>query len=192
MSSQFRDIENIQDEVKEHMELATEAMRESFDSIRTGKATPSLVENIKVDYYGKSMPLREIAGITAPEARLLVIQPWDPNAISEIEKAIQSSNLGISPVNDGRVIRLPIPELSEERRSELAKTVKDKAEETRIEIRNIRREANNAAKKAEKNSDITEDDMNDILEEIQKMTDQYITKVDEALEKKQNELMQMG
>lgn len=192
MSSQFNDMDNLKDDVSEHMELAIEAMKESFESIRTGKASPGLVENIKVDYYGKSMPLREIAGITVPEARLLVIQPWDPNSISEIEKAIQASNLGIKPVNDGRVIRLPIPELSEERRAELAKTVKDKAEETRIEIRNIRRDANNAVKKAEKNSEITEDDLNDMLEEIQKLTDNSIEKVNDILEKKQNELMEMG
>ena len=190
MATHFN-IETLQEEVSDRMEQAIQAMKHNFDSIRTGKATPALVENLQVNYYGSNTPLREIAGITAPEARLLVIQPWDPNAISEIEKAIQASNLGISPVNDGRVIRLPIPELSEERRAELAKSVKDQAEETRIEIRNIRRDANDTAKKAEKNSEITEDDLNDMLDDIQKLTDEHIEKIDNMLEEKNNELMQI-
>ena len=156
-----------------------------------GKASPSLVEGLTIDYYGTSTRLRDIAGITTPEPRLIVIQPWDQNAIKSIEKAVQASDLGISPVSDGRVIRLPIPELSEERRRDLSKLVHKRAEEGRIEIRNIRREANDFARKAEKRSEITEDDLADTEKEIQELTDAYIVEIDTLLEQKDAELMQV-
>lgn len=184
-------IENLAKVTAERMENALLAMQESFNGVRTGKASPALVENVMVDYYGTSTKLRDIAGITAPEPRLLVIQPWDTNAISNIEKAIQASDIGISPVSDGRVIRLPIPELSEERRAEMTKLVKNRAEEARVEVRNIRRDANDFAKKAEKKSDITEDDLQDMLKEIQDLTDSHIEMINEELESKSAELMQV-
>ncbi len=182
-------IDSLNNEIEEQMMKAVEAMERDFSAIRTGKASPALVEGVKVDYYGTPTRLKELAGITSPEPRLLVIQPWDPSSVKAIEKAIVSSNIGISPVNDGRVLRLPIPELSEERRASLAKQVKNRAEEARISIRNIRREGNDVAKNAEKKSEITEDDLKDTLDEIQKLTDEYIKEIDKSLESKENELM---
>ncbi len=173
---------------KKKMQDAVEALQKEFTGIRTGKASPALVEDIQVNYYGTSTRLRDIAGITAPEPRLLVIQPWDQNAIKDIEKAINASDLGISPVNDGRVIRLPIPELTQERRNELVKLVRDRAEEMRVEVRNARREANDMIRKAEKNSEITEDDQSMLEKEVQKETDQHIEQIDKLFEDKEKEL----
>jgi ribosome recycling factor len=184
-------VDNLTQVTGDRMGDAISAMEESFNGVRTGKASPALVDGIMADYYGTSTRLRDIAGITAPEPRLLVIQPWDTNAVSSIEKAIQASDIGISPVSDGRVIRLPIPELSEERRAEMAKLVKNRAEEARVEIRNIRRDANEFAKKAQKSSEITEDDLQDMQKEVQELTDSHIELVNEALEKKTSELMQV-
>lgn len=183
--------ENIIPETRKKMEDALEAMKQDFAAIRTGKASPSLVENISVDYYGTATRLRDIAGITAPEPRLLVVQPWDQSAIKSIEKAIQASQIGISPVSDGRVIRLPIPELSEERRADLAKMVRTRGEEARIEIRNVRREANDAAKAMEKKSEITEDDLRVITKQVQDVTDSHVSEVDTLVESKEKELMEV-
>ena len=182
-------IDDLMDYTEEHMMKAVEVMQSDFASIRTGKASPALVENMTIDYYGTPTKLKELAGITTPESRLLVIQPWDPSSVAVIEKAIQASSIGISPVSDGRVLRLPIPELSAERREMLAKQVKARAEEARIAVRNIRRDANDAAKKAQKASEITEDDLKDMLEDIQKLTDDYIKEIDEVLHKKEEELL---
>jgi len=173
------------------MLTAEEAMKKDFSAIRTGKASPGLVENIPVEYYGTVTRIRDIASITTPEPRLLAIQPWDPSAVSAIEKAIQASPLGISPVSDGRLIRLPIPELSEERRSNLAKQVKTRAEEARIGIRNIRREGNEIVKKSQKGSEISEDEGKDLLEKIQKLTDDYIAAIDADTAEKEKELMKV-
>ncbi len=183
------DIDGLMDYAEEHMMKTLDVMLSDFSAIRTGKASPGLVEGITVDYYGTPTRLKELAGITTPEPRLLVVQPWDPGAVQAIEKAIQASSLGISPVNDGRVLRLPIPELSEERRAALAKQVKSRAEEARVAVRNIRRDANDSAKKAKKAGDITEDDLTDMLEDIQKLTDKYVKEIDDALAKKEEELM---
>jgi ribosome recycling factor len=182
-------IDNLMKQLKESMEKSLEAMVNDFSGIRTGKASPALVENILVDYYGNKTRLKELAGITTPEPRLIVIQPWDTSAVHAVEKAIMSSNIGISPVSDGRILRLPIPELSEERRAQLAKQVKNRAEEARVSIRNIRRDGNDTAKKAQKDSAITEDDLKDILDDIQKLTDSKIKKIDVELENKEKELM---
>ena len=182
-------IDDLMDYTEEHMMKTIEVMQADFSTIRTGKASPALVENMTIDYYGTPTKLRELAGITTPEPRLLVVQPWDPSSVQAIEKSILASNLGISPVSDGRVLRLPIPELSEERREKLAKQVKTRAEESRIAIRNIRRDSNDVAKKSEKASDITEDDLKDMLEDIQKLTDDYIKDIDSTLHKKENELL---
>ncbi len=182
-------IEDLMDYTEEHMMKTIEVMQADFSTIRTGKASPALIENMTIDYYGTPTKLRELAGITTPEPRLLVVQPWDPSSVQVIEKAILTSNLGISPVSDGRVLRLPIPELSEERRELLAKQVKTRAEESRIAIRNIRRDSNDIAKKSEKASDITEDDLKDMLEDIQKLTNNYIKDIDKTLHKKEDELL---
>jgi ribosome recycling factor len=177
------------DSTEERMMKTIESMEHDFSGYRTGKASPALVENMTVEYYGTATRLKELAGITTPEARLLVIQPWDPTSVTAIERAIIASSLGISPVSDGRVIRLPIPELSQERRQQLARQVRARAEEARVAIRNIRREGNDEAKKAEKGSTITEDELKAMLEDIQKLTDDYIKQVDGILEKKEKELM---
>ena len=176
--------ENIIPETKKLMEKAITSMNHDFASVRTGKASPGLVEGIMVEYYGTQTRMKDLAGITAPEPRLLVIQPWDQNAVKAIEKAIRASDLGISPVSDGRVIRLPIPELSEERRKDMTKLVKKRSEEARVEIRNARRDANDAIKKAQKASEITEDEMKSKTDEVQKMTDKMIEQVNKILEDK--------
>jgi ribosome recycling factor len=185
------DIATLTEETMAKMEDAAEALKKDFAAIRTGKASPALVEGIMVEYYGTSTRLRDIASITAPEPRLLVIQPWDQSAVKSVEKAIMTSDIGISPVSDGRVIRLPIPELSEERRKDMVKRVRTRAEDARIEIRNARRDAIEVARKAEKASDITEDDLHDTTKEIQDLTDQYVEEIDKLMAAKEEELMQV-
>ncbi len=177
------------DEVEEKMMNAEEAMKVEFAGIRTGKASTSLVENIMVEYYGAMTRLRDIAGLATPDSRLITIQPWDQSAVKAIEKAIIASPIGISPVSDGKIIRLPIPPLSEERRNSLVKQVKSFVENSRIEIRNARRDGNDALKKAQKNSEITEDELKTDLERIQKLTDSYITKIEELASSKEKELL---
>lgn len=183
------DINELIDYLEEHMLSSLDHMNGEFAAIRTGKASPALVDGLSIDYYGTPTRLKELAGITTPEPRLLVIQPWDPSSVPLIEKAILMSNIGISPVSDGKVLRLPIPELSEERRKVLVKQVKDLAEKSRVAIRNIRRDGNETAKKAEKDSVITEDDLKDMLDDIQKLTDDYVRQVDEAAKQKEDELL---
>ena len=183
------EIGGLMDYLEEHMMKTQENMGKDFSAFRTGKASPSLVENVTVDYYGTPTRLKELAGITVPEPRMLVVQPWDRGAMPAVEKALIAANLGISPVNDGKIIRLPIPELSEERRASLAKQVKHRAEEAKIAIRNIRRDGNELAKKAQKNSEITEDDLKQMLDDIQKLTDDYIVAIDKDQAHKEKELM---
>ncbi|HJO92416.1 MAG TPA: ribosome recycling factor [Victivallales bacterium] len=182
-------IDDLMDILMERMEKTIDAMKVDFTGIRTGKASPALVENILIDYYGTATKLKELAGITSPEPRLLVIQPYDPGSVSTIEKAISTSKVGINPVSDGKILRLPIPELSEERRSSLTKQVGTRAEEARVSIRNIRREGNDIAKKSQKNTEITEDDLKIVLKDIQELTDSSIKDVDSVLKEKENELM---
>ncbi len=182
-------INDLFDELEEKMMNAEEAMKVEFAAIRTGKASTSLVENIMVEYYGAMTRLRDIAGLATPEPRLITIQPWDQSAVKAIEKAIIASPLGISPVSDGKIIRLPIPPLSEERRSSLAKQVKSLVENSKIEIRNARRDGNDALKKAQKNTEITEDELKAALEKVQKLTDSYIEKLDALATAKEKELL---
>ncbi len=184
-------IEELDVYVKKHMIKTLEIMENDFSSVRTGKASPSLVEGMMIDYYGTPTKLKELAGITVPEPRLLVIQPWDPSSVQLIEKSILASDLGISPVSDGKILRLPIPELSEERREKLTKQVKTRAEEAKIAFRNIRREGNDLAKKAEKKSEITEDDLKETLDDIQKLTDEYIKNIDKSFVAKEKDLMSL-
>lgn len=176
-------------EAEEKMEKSLEFVMEQFSGLRTGKASPALVENIQVEYYGSMTRLREVAGISTPESRLLVINAYDPTALGAIEKAILAANLGVTPMNDGRVIRIPIPELSEERRLEMTKLAKRMAEDGRIAIRNVRRDSNDQAKTLEKNGKATEDDRDETLKSIQKLTDDYIGKIDEAAKAKEAEVM---
>jgi ribosome recycling factor len=176
-------------ESEDKMEKALHFLQQEFAGIRTGKASPSLVENIMVPYYGSPTRLRELAGISTPEPRLIVINPYDPTALQAIEKAIQAANIGLNPVNDGRLIRVPIPELSGERRAELGKVLKRLAEEARVAIRNIRRDANEHIKTLQKNGKITEDERDSTLQDIQKDTDEFIRKIDALLASKEKEIM---
>jgi ribosome recycling factor len=175
-------------ETEEKMKHALEAMTREFSEIRTGRANPHIVEGIKIDYYGTPTLLKQLASISVPDARLIVIQPWDPSVIAEIEKAILKSNLGLNPVNDGKLIRLVIPQLSKERRAEMIKLVKDISEKGRVSLRTIRRDANELIKKMEQEKKITEDDKFKTQEDIQKLTDRYIEKVDNVLKEKEKEL----
>ena len=176
-------------EIEKRMVKTEEALLQQFAGIRTGKASPALVENLSVEYYGTQSRLRDIAGITAPEPRLLVIQPWDATAVKSIEKAILASNIGITPMSDGKTIKLPIPELSEERRVQLSKQAKGLTEDAKVALRNLRREANDAVKKAQRNSEITEDEQKKLLDDIQKKLDANIAKLDSMLADKNKELM---
>lgn len=171
------------------MKKAVESVLREFSEVRTGRAHPSLVEELHVDYYGTSTPLKQMAAVSSPDASSLVIQPWDPSALAEIEKAILASKLGITPNNDGKIIRLVIPPLSEERRKEMAKVVKDMAEKGRVSLRTIRREANDKLAKMKKDSAISEDDCFKGQDEIQKMTDKHIKEIDLSLEKKSKDLL---
>jgi len=176
-------------DAEEKMDNSVKTMKEQFAGLRTGKASPALVENVQVPYYGTPTRLRDMAGISAPEPRLLVINSYDPTALADIEKAILAANLGVTPRNDGRVIRLPIPELSEERRKEIVKIAKRQAEEARVAIRNVRRDANETIKALQKNGGITEDDRDAGLADIQKTTDDHIQQIDADLKNKETEVM---
>lgn len=184
-------VDDILLESEDKMSKSVEFLQQEFNGLRTGKASPSLVDTINVDYYGTQTRLKELAGIATPEARLIVINPYDPSSLPAIEKAILAANLGVTPMNDGRVIRVPIPELSEERRKELLKVAKRMAEDQRIAIRNVRREANDTIKDLQKNSKISEDERDGGLEEIQKYTDDYIKKIDDMLDAKEKDVMEV-
>ena len=173
------------------MDKALDYMTHEFAAVRTGKASPALVENIDVQAYGASMKLKQLALITTPEPRLLVIQPFDAATVKDIEKAIKESKIGINPAVDGKIIRLPIPELSEERRRDLVKTIKQMAEEARVRVRSARREGIDEAKKAEKNGDLTEDGLRDVEADVQKLTDQYVKKIDDAVAAKEADVMKI-
>lgn len=178
-------------DAEKQMKKVVEFFRQELATIRAGRATPALVNNIKVDYYGTSTPLNQMATISAPEPRLLVIQPWDKSVIEDVERAILKSDLGITPNNDGTVIRLAIPQLTEERRTELVKTISKKAEEQRVNIRNIRREANEMLRDLENDGEITEDQYHRALDDVQELTDTYIDKVDSLLAAKEEEIMEV-
>lgn len=179
------------DQTKDKMEKSVQAFSREIASIRAGRANASLLDKITVDYYGAPTPINQLAGVSTPEARLLVIQPYDKTALGDIEKAIMKSDLGISPSNDGSVILLAIPALTEERRKDLAKLVKKEAEEAKVHVRNVRRDGNEDLKKLEKNGDITEDDLRSFQEDVQKLTDQYIAKIDDLAKEKENEIMEV-
>jgi ribosome recycling factor len=184
-------VDTLLDTLEENMMKTEDSLTTAFSAIRTGKASPALVENITFEYYGTQTRIRDAAGITAPEPRLLVIQPWDASAVKSIEKALLSSNIGITPMSDGRSLKLPIPELSQERRAALSKQAKASAEDAKVALRNIRRDANDAVKKFEKDGELTEDDVKREKKAIQKLTDDYTKKVDELLKSKSAEVMEI-
>ena len=176
---------------EDKMDKCVEFLQQELSGLRTGKASPSLVDGITIDYYGTPTRLRDIANISTPEPRLIVISPFDPSSLGAIEKGINAANIGITPLSDGRLIRVPIPELSEERRTELAKVASRSTEEQRVAVRNVRREANDQLKSLQKNSKITEDDRDEGLDEVQKLTDTHIKKMDEMLSAKEKEVMEV-
>jgi ribosome recycling factor len=178
-------------EAVDKMEKALAHLREDLSSIRTGRAAPGLLNRVTVDYYGTTVPLNQLASITVPEPRLLMLQPFDKNAVSAIEKAIQSSDLGITPSNDGNVIRLAFPPLTEERRRDLVKSVHHRAEEGRVAVRNVRRHVKEELEKLERDHAISEDDLKRAEKELQKLTDQHVAEVDEIQRHKEQELMEV-
>ena len=184
-------IKEIRTESDQKMSKAIDALRHEFASIRTGRASIALLEGIKCNYYNAITPLNQMANITIPEPRMMVIMPWDPSIINEIEKTILKSDLGINPTNDGKVIRLAIPQLTEERRKQLVKIVKGKAEDNKISIRNIRRDTNENLKNCQKEKKITEDEYHVGTKDIQKLTDEYIEKIDDILKNKEEEIMEI-
>ena len=174
---------------EEKMQKSVENLEAEYATIRAGRANPNILNKIKVEYYGVPTPMQQLANITVPEARTLVIAPWEPSLVKEIEKAIMNSDLGITPNNDGRNIILNFPELTEDRRKELVKDIKKKGEGAKVAIRNIRRDANDAIKKMEKNGDISEDELKDNEDKIQTLTDKYVGQIDKAVESKSKEIM---
>jgi len=173
------------------MKKTTASLRDDFAAVRTGRASASLFDKIRVDYYGEKTPLAQVANVSVPEARLIVIQPWDRAMISEIEKAIRSSELSFNPSNDGKVIRIAVPPLTEERRKDIAKHAKAMTEQSRVAIRNIRRDGNDELKKLLKDGDLTEDEEARAAEELQKLTDFYIKEINRTLEEKEKEIMEV-
>ena len=173
----------------EKMQKTMNNLSEEFGSIRAGRANPHVLDKIRVDYYGTPTPIQQVANVNVPEPRMIQIQPWEPSLVKEIEKAILTSDIGINPSNDGKIIRLVFPELTEERRKELAKDVKKKGENAKVAIRNIRRDANDAFKKLAKGEDISEDEISGLEDQVQKMTDKYIAEVDKAVEAKTKEIL---
>ncbi len=178
-------------ETKERMEKAIGAYQRELATVRAGRANPSLLDKVTVEYYGAQTPLNQIASITVPEARMLVITPYDKTALGDIEKAIQKADLGVTPSNDGNIIRITIPALTEERRKELAKLVKKYSEDAKVAVRNIRRDANDDLKKLEKNGEMTEDELRSSTEDVQKLTDEYVSKIDEITKDKEKEIMEV-
>ena len=176
-------------QLSEKMDKSITALKNEFTTIRTGQANASLLDRVFVEYYGSRTPVTQVASVTVPEARLLVVQPWDKTLLKDIEKAILQSDLGLVPMNDGNLIRMAIPQLTEERRKELVKIVNKKSEEAKVAIRNIRRDANDAFKKLGKGKEVSEDEVKELEENVQKLTDKYIKDIDKAIEEKSKEIM---
>jgi ribosome recycling factor len=184
-------VENVTKETKPKMELVIEDFKRKLSNIRTGRATVGLLDTVSVDYYGTPTPLNQMASVSVPEPQLLVVQPWDASQLGAIEKAITAANLGMNPSNDGKVIRLPIPALNEERRKQLGKQVHEIAEDHRVAVRNIRHNANDSLKKMAKDKTISEDNERDGLDQVQKLTNTFIGKIDELAKKKEQEILRV-
>jgi ribosome recycling factor len=184
-------VNGILKETENHMKGAIEATKKEFQAVRTGRANPGILDRVTVEYYGNPTPLNQIGNISVPDSRMIMIQPWDKSILGAVEKAIQKADLGLNPVNDGSVIRLPIPQLTEERRKELVKLVKKEAEEKKVVIRNMRRDANEKVKVIEKEGKISEDAAKKGLDDVQKLTDKYIAEIDKLVEHKEKEIMEV-
>jgi ribosome recycling factor len=178
-------------QAREHMDKALDAMRREFTTVRTGKASPALLDTVRVDAYGSKMPLNQVANVSAPEPRLLIVQPWDKGLMTAVEKAIKSAELGLNPSSDGSILRVPIPALTEERRKEMVKTLHKMAEEGRVAVRHARQEANKDLKRRETEGEISEDDARREMEQVQKLTDDYIHKVEQLLKAREAEVMEV-
>lgn len=178
-------------EMREHMDAAVEAMRREFSGVRTGKATPQLLDTVRVDAYGSKVPVNQVATVNTPEPRMILVQPWDKSLIGDIERGIQAADLGLNPSNDGNVIRVPIPPLSEERRKDMVRLLHKMAEEGRISVRHARQEANKAIKQLEHDHELSEDEARRQLDQVQETTDEYIARIDEMMAKKEAEVMEV-
>ena len=178
-------------EAEERMEKALGALDRDFAKLRTGRATTALVDGLKADYYGTPTPISQMASVAVPDSRTLTIQPWDKGGLGAIEKAILKSDLGLTPINDGKIIRISIPPLTEERRKELVKVARKYGEESKVAVRNVRRDVNDSLKKAEKNKEITEDELKKATDEVQKLTDRYVGDVDSKCASKEKEIMEI-
>lgn len=178
-------------EVKERMQSAVSATRREFTAVRTGKATPTLLDTVRVEAYGSKLPINQVASVSTPEPRLLMVQPWDKSLIPEIEKGIQVADLGLNPSNDGNVIRVPIPQLNEERRKELVRMLHKLAEEGRIAIRHARQDANKEIKRRRQENELSEDAAHRELDEVQRLTDEYVEMIDDQLAKKEQEILEV-
>ncbi len=174
---------------QDKMEKSLNNLEEEYASVRAGRANPHVLDKLRVDYYGTPSPIQSVANVSVPEARMIQIQPWEPSLVKEIEKAILCSDIGINPTNDGKTIRLVFPELTEERRKDLAKDIKKKGEASKVAIRNIRRDAMDQFKKLGKSEDISEDEINDLEDQIQKLTEECVAKIDKAIEAKSKEIL---
>ena len=184
------DIDSVLLDTEERMEKTIESLKKDFGKLRTGRASASLVDGIKADYYGTMTPISQMATVSVPDSRTITIQPWDKAGKGVIEKAILKSDLGLNPINDGRVIRISIPPLTEERRKELSKVSRKYGEEAKVGLRNIRRDANDTLKKMEKNKEITEDDLKKSIDDVQKLTDRFVEEVDKRCSAKEKEIME--
>jgi ribosome recycling factor len=184
-------MEKVKKDTEERMEKSLETLQNELGTLRTGRASSALFDNIKVEYYGAQTPLNQLATISVPEARLVVIQPWDKTAIGNIEKAIQKSELSVNPQSDGKVIRINIPPLTEERRKEYVKIAKNMAEQARVAVRNIRRDAMDELKKNQKSGDISEDEAKRAEDQVQKLTDDYVQKINDTVEAKEKEILEI-
>lgn len=184
-------MENIKQQVSDKMQKTLDSLLHQFSKIRTGRASASILDDVKINYYGQPTPVKQLCNISIPEARLIVVQPWDKTTLADIEKAILAANLGITPENDGNVIRMPFQPLTEEKRKDIVKSLKKMAEDARVAIRNIRRDSNEEVKKAKKDSEISEDDEKKLLKEVQDVTDEWIKKVDEAERVKEKEILEI-
>ena len=184
-------LKDIEHTAQEKMQHTIGVLRKELGTIRTGRATPSLLDGVTVEYYGSPTPITQVASVSIPESRMIVIQPWDPTIMGEIEKAILRANLGLTPTNDGKVIRISVPALTEERRRDLAKVARKYAEEGRISLRNVRRDVNEQVKKLEKDGKISQDEMRSAHDRVQKLTDDSIAQVNQLIEKKEKEIMEI-
>lgn len=184
-------IKDIHNRARERMSKAVEALRKDLQAIRTGRASPALIEHVRVEYYGTPTPINQVANVTVPESRMIVIQPWERTMVGAIEKAIQKSDLGLTPTNDGQVIRLVLPQLTEQRRKELTKLVQKRVEEGRVAVRNVRRDAHDELRKLERGHEATEDEVRRATDQLQKLTDQTIAEIDKVGKDKEAELLEV-